>query len=178
MLALLLVLRHRLVTPKLPRTPAPVWHGSGILRAPSGSTYPLYLKLRFERKHRGAAPTDGRTNLIGTAELCTMDGASYDLEVSGALDARRAQNGKPVVLYPRTEPNSGVKRFFVLYGSWQGASLVLADRGSFARFLATAPSAANPSRSTPPANYASDVSVPYGDKAVFDTMCPASAGAE
>ena|ERR1700676_1461704 len=67
-----LFLRHRLARATSNSwPPAPVWQGTGVLHGANGSAYPLYLKLRFERKHEGSGPADGKTNLIGTASLGT-----------------------------------------------------------------------------------------------------------
>ena len=50
-----LLFRHRLTrTTHNTWPPAPVWQGAGVLQAANGSPYPLYLKLRFERKHEGS----------------------------------------------------------------------------------------------------------------------------
>ncbi|MGA2420012.1 MAG: hypothetical protein ABSG69_07995 [Candidatus Acidiferrum sp.] len=106
----------RLVNPKIPWTPAPVWSGTGVLQAASGGGYPLYLKLRFAAKHQGPEPGKGKTNLIGAATICTPQNALFDLEVSGSVDAWFAENGSNVVLYPHNERNAQPKLAFLLYG--------------------------------------------------------------
>ena len=92
-------LRHWLVNPKIPWEPAPAWHGTGVLQSAGGAKYPLYLKVRFERKHQGLEPTSGKTNLIGTATICTPQKIRFDLDVSGTVDAWWPEDGKNVVLY-------------------------------------------------------------------------------
>lgn len=116
---------------------APVWQGNGILYGANGSAYPLCVKLRFERKHEGFGPANGKTNLIGTASLCTAQNTPLDLDISGSLDAWWLENGKAVTLYFRTGRYSNPKLFFLLYGSWQGTELVLEDRGTLAYFFKT-----------------------------------------
>jgi hypothetical protein len=46
-----------------------------------------------------AGPTDGKTNLIGTASLCTVQKSPLDLDIPGSLDAWWLENGKAVTLY-------------------------------------------------------------------------------
>jgi hypothetical protein len=128
-----LVLRYRLV--RVTRNswpPAPVWQGTGVPHAANGSAYPLYVKLRFERKHEGSGPAEGKSNLIGTASRCPSPTTPLDVDIFGSLDALWLENGKPVTLYFRTERNSKPRLFFLLYGSRQGTELVLEDRGTLA----------------------------------------------
>jgi hypothetical protein len=167
-----LFLRHRLPR-AAPSTwpPAPVWQGSGVLHAANGSAYPLYLKLRFERKHQGSGPADGKTNLIGTASLCNAQKTPVDLDISGSLEAWWLENGKAVTLYFRTERNSNPKLFFLLYGSWQGTELVLEDRGTLAYFFKASTDAKN--RLKPPTlPNNTQITLHYGEKNEFETLCP------
>jgi hypothetical protein len=167
-----LFLRHRLArATRNSWPPAPVWQGSGVLHAANGSAYPLYLKLRFERKHEGSGPAHGKTNLIGTASLCTAQKTPVDLEISGSLDAWWLENGKAVTLYFRTERNSNPKLFFLLYGSWQGTELVLEDRGTLAYFFKASTDTKNqlkpPSKNT-------QITLHYGEKNEFEAFCPSA----
>jgi hypothetical protein len=146
-----------------PWPPAPVWQGSGFLRDANGSAFPLYVKLRFERKHEGAGPVDGKTNLIGTASLCTAQKIPLDLEISGSLDSWWLENGKVVTLYFRTERNSNPKLFFLLYGSWQGTDLVLEDRGTLAYFFETSTDTKSRLRS-PVTLKNTQIALHYGEK--------------
>jgi len=168
-----LFLRHRLARAASNSwPPAPVWRGSGILHAANGSAYPLYVKLRFERKHEGSGPADGKTNLIGTASLCTGEKSALDLEISGSLDAWWLENGKAVILYFRTERNSP-KLFFLLYGSWQGTELVLEDRGTLAYFFKAATDTHSRLKpSATPKN--TQITLHYGEKDQFEALCPSA----
>jgi hypothetical protein len=66
--------RRRLANPTRTSWPlAPVWQGSGILHAANRSAYPLYMKLRFERKREGSGTADGKTSLIGTATFVLLE---------------------------------------------------------------------------------------------------------
>jgi hypothetical protein len=153
--------------------PAPMWQGNGVLRGANGSAFPLFVKLRFERKHDGAGPTDGKTNLVGTASLCTAQKIPLHLDISGSLNAWWLENGKVVTLYFRTERNSNPKLFFLLYGSWQGTELVLEDRGSLAYFF-TADSDMK-TRLRPPATVKNaQITLRYGQKEEFEALCPSS----
>ena len=167
-----LLVRHRL-TRATHNTwpPAPLWQGAGVLQAANGSAYPLYLKLRFERKHEGSGPADGKTNLIGTASLCTTQRTPVDLDISGSLDAWWLENGKAVTLYFRTERNSTPKLFFLLYGSWQGTELVLDDRGSLGYFFKTSEN--TNSRIRPPTMLKNaQITLHYSGKNEFEALCP------
>ncbi len=164
-------------------TPAPVWHGLGLLNTAAAARYPLFLKIRFERKHQGAGPTEGKTNLIGTAQLCLPQQPPIDLEVAGALNSWFVENGKEVTLYLRTERNTNPKLFFLLYGSWQGSQLLLEDRGTLASFFAGGrssnqehPKKASPSAAPPlsPIYGNSEIILHYAEKAEFDAVCPTS----
>lgn len=166
-----LLLRYR--SARTPHTwpRAPVWQGNGVLQAANGSTFPLYVKLRFERKHGGAGPTDGKTNLIGTASLCTVQKSPLDLDISGSLDAWWLENGKAVTLYLRTERNSSPRLSFLLYGSWQGTELVLEDRGTLAYFFNAGTDMKNWQR--PPAKVKNaQITLRYGEKDEFEALCP------
>jgi len=168
-----LLLRHSL--PRVTRhswPPAPVWQGSGVLHAANGSSDPFYVKLRFERKHEGSGPTDGKTNLIGTASLCTVQNTAVALDISGSLDAWWLENGKSVTLYFRTQRNSTPKLFFLLYGSWQGTELVLEDRGTLAYFFKRS---TDVTRLNPPSKLKNtQITLHYGEKDRFETLCPSA----
>jgi hypothetical protein len=166
-----LSLRHAFVNPKTPWTPAPVWRGTGVLHSVDGAAYPLYLKLRFERKHEGL-PTSGKTNLIGTATVCTPQKNRYDLDVTGSVDAWWAQNGKNVILYLRTERDSNPKLYFLLYGSWRGPELVLEDRGTLANSFNPDGTARIAPQTHPHAAKNSEIILQHGDKSVLDAACP------
>jgi hypothetical protein len=166
-----LLLRHRLSrAARNTWPPAPVWQGSGVLHAANGSAYPLYLKVRFERKHDGSGPADGKTNLIGRASLCTAQKTPIDLEISGSFDGWWLENGKAVTLYFRTERNSSPKLFFLLYGSWQGTELVLEDRGTLAYFFKTSSDKSRPKLPTTHKN--TQITLHYGEKNEFEPLCP------
>jgi hypothetical protein len=166
-----LLLRHRLSrAARNTWPPAPVWQGSGVLHAANGSAYPLYLKVRFERKHDGSGPADGKANLIGTASLCTAQKTPIDLDISGSLDGWWLENGKAVTLYFRTEQNSSPKLFFLLYGSWQGTELVLEDRGTLAYFFKT--STDKKSQRKPSTTHKNtQITLHYGEKNEFEPLC-------
>jgi hypothetical protein len=168
-----LVLRHRIarVTGNTWPPAAPVWQGSGVLHAADASLYPLYVKLRFERKHEGSGPADGKTNLIGTAQLCNAQKTPLDLDVSGSLNAWWLENGKAVTLYFRTERNSTPKLFFLLYGSWQGTELVLEDRGSLTYFFNASADTKSPRR-PPTTPKSAEITLHYGEKDQFEALCP------
>ena len=167
-------LRPRPVNPKIPWTPAPAWQGTGVLQAAIGAGYPLYLKLRFERKHQGPEPSKGRTNLIGTATICTPQNALFDLEVSGSVDAWFAENGSNVVLYLHNERSAQPKLTLLLYGSWQGTELVLEDRGSLGNSFNPdgTPKAYAPTRTN--ARHNSEIKLHYGERSAFEAACPAA----
>jgi hypothetical protein len=136
----------------------------------NGSAYPLYVKLRFERKHEGFGPANGKTNLIGTASLCTAQNTPLDLDISGSLDAWWLENGKAVTLYFRTERYSNPKLFFLLYGSWQGTELVLEDRGTLAYFFKTTKD--RESQLARPASLKNtQITLHYGEKDEFEALC-------
>ncbi|MGA2813599.1 MAG: hypothetical protein ABSG16_19525 [Candidatus Acidiferrum sp.] len=177
LLAVLVVawsLRHALVSPKTPWPPAPVWHGTGVLHSVDGAAYPLYLKLRFARKHEGLTPTSGKSNLIGTAAMCTPEKKRYDLEVTGSIDAWWAQNGKNVILYLRTERDAEPKLYFLLYGSWRGPELVLEDRGTLAGSFNRAGTAPISPPAPPGSAKNSEIILQYGDKNLWEAACPES----
>jgi hypothetical protein len=134
----------------------------------------LYLKLRFERKHEGSGPADGKTNLIGTASLCTAQKTPVGLDISGSLDAWWFENGKPVTLYFRTGRNSNPKLFFLLYGSWQGTELLLEDRGTLAYFFDANASGKSPLRPATTSRN-TEITLHYGKKDEFEALCPAPA---
>jgi hypothetical protein len=166
-------LRHRLARAAPNTWPlAPVWQGSGVLHAENGCAYPLYLKLRFERKHEGSGPADGKTNLIGSASLCTAQKIPVDLEISGSLDGWWLEDGKPVTLYFRTERNSNPKLFFLLYGSWRGTELVLEDRGTLAYFFKASTGTKNRLKLPPPPPQNTQITLHYGEKDEFEALCP------
>ncbi|HEY2351626.1 MAG TPA: hypothetical protein VGH83_03880 [Candidatus Acidoferrum sp.] len=168
-----LSVRHWLVrNPRRQWTPAPVWQGTGFARGASGRSYPLFLKIRFERKHEGSGPADGKTNLIGTAEICDPRLGPIDLEVSGSLGAWYVENGKEVTLYLRTERSAYPRLFFLLYGSWQGQELLLEDRGTMENFFKMAERLKN-SRFSPAARRDTVIVLHYGERAEFDRACPA-----
>ena len=174
--AFALVLRSGLFsTPKRSAVLSPVWHGTGLLHSAGAATYPLFLKIRFERKHEGNGLTASKTNLIGTATICSA-GQPVDLELSGTLDAWFAQNGKDVIIYLRTEKSADPKRFFLLYGSWQGADMVLEDRGTIMYFLHPEETEREVSSRSPHQRENSEVVLHYGEKPEFDRLCPQRAG--
>jgi hypothetical protein len=167
-----LLLRHRLANPASTSwPPAPVWQGSGILQVANRFAYPFYMKLRFERKHEGSGPADGKTNLIGTATLCTPQKSPLDLDISGSLDAWWLENGRTVTLYFRTERNSNPKLFFLLYGSWQGTELVLEDRGTLAHLFKTSADTQSPLK-PPETPKNAQITLHYGEKDQFEALCP------
>ena len=153
--------------------PSPVWHGNGFLRTGNSAGYPLFLKIRFEHKHGGNGFTDGKTNLIGTATICS-DSRPLDLEVSGTLDAWFAQNGKNVKLYLRTEKTVNPRLFFLLYGAWRGTDLVLEDRGTIVNLFNSKKSEKELRASTLHGEN-SEITLHYGEKSEFDAFCPAPA---
>jgi hypothetical protein len=166
-----LLFRNRLV--RVTRNtwpPAPVWQGTGVLREANGSAFPLYVKLRFERKHEGAGPVEGKTNLIGTASLCTAEKIPLDLDISGSLDAWWLEDGKAVTLYFHTEKNSNPKLFFLLYGSWQGTALVLEDRGTLAYFFEANTDTKSRLRS-PVILKNAQIALHYGERDQFEALC-------
>lgn len=152
--------------------PAPVWQGNGVLAA-NGATYRFYVKIRFERKHEGANPTVGKTNLIGIATICAPHQIAIELDVSGTMDAWWVENGKAVTLYLRPEKKSDPKLFFLLYGSWQGTELVLEDRGTLENFFKTYVRTKNPRRSSKGPMKTAEVTLHYGEKSEFERACPA-----
>lgn len=141
------------------------------MQAANGSTFPLYVKLRFERKHEGVGPTDGKTNLIGTASVCTVQKGPLDLDISGSLDAWWLENGKAVTLYLRTERNSSPRLSFLLYGSWQGTELVLEDRGTLPYFFTADTDIKSRLRPTATVKNA-QIRLRYGEKDEFEALCP------
>jgi hypothetical protein len=148
-----------------------VWQGTSVLQTENGATHPFYLKVRFERKHEGSGPADGKTNLIGIASLCTENKVPLELDISGLLDAWWLENGKAVTLYFRTERTSNPKLFFLLYGSWQGTELVLEDRGTLAHFFKASGDMKN--RPTPPGKAGNTrITLHYGKKDEFEALCP------
>jgi len=164
----------RLVNPKIPWMSAPVWHGTGVLQAASGAGYPLYLKLRFERKHQGPEPSKGKTNLVGTATICTPQNALFDLEVTGSVDAWFVENGRNVVLYLHNERSAQPKLTFLLYGSWQGTELVLEDRGSLGNSFNPDGTPKEYAQTRTNARYNSEIKLHYGDRSAFEAACPAA----
>jgi hypothetical protein len=165
-------------TPARSWSAAPVWQGMGLLHAAEGTAYPLFLKLRFERKHQGAGPTVGKTNLIGTALLCEGKRGTVDMDVSGTLDAWFVENGKQVTLYLRTERNANPKLIFLLYGSWQGSALLLEDRGTLGHLLdGNAFERAGRAAVSPQVRASrrinSEITLHYAERDEFDNSCPA-----
>jgi hypothetical protein len=118
-------------------TPALTWHGVGKLQSTGGASYGLFLEVNLYMRPRRHSTTTGIKNLTGSARLCTPQGDTDPLTVSGYikqvwLDVDR----KPVTLYFRSPKDAQPELSFELLGSWQGQELVLEDRGSMAMSFA------------------------------------------
>jgi len=114
-------------------TPALTWHGVGTLHSSSGATYGLYMELwPYMSRGRGGY-SGGHQNMQGTAKICTTQGVIYPLTVSGYLkNTWLDADGKPITFYLRSLHDAPTKLNIDLYGSWQGAELVLEDQGNMA----------------------------------------------
>lgn len=118
-------------------TPALTWHGVGKLQSTSGAKYGLFLDVTLNMSSGRRSTIGGHDNLTGSAKLCTPQGETYPLSVSGHvkgawLDADR----KPVTFYFRSLKNAQPKLNFELLGSWEGRQLILEDRGDMAMSFA------------------------------------------
>lgn len=116
-------------------TPFLTWHGYGQLHTKSGVQYPLYVSLypssHFSRLHlQGLRPTGG---LQGSGWLCTAPGTTQRLDLSGTIyGGWRSTNGSLFafrLLEWRIFNNGQYRGFFDLTGRWQGATLVMDEKG-------------------------------------------------
>jgi hypothetical protein len=109
-------------------TPALTWHGVGLLKSSTGTTYGIFIEVSPHLQHgRGAS------NLNGRARLCTPQGEIYPLTVNGYL--KRAwldADGTPITFYLRSPKGAQPKLNFDLLGAWRGRELVLDDKGTMA----------------------------------------------
>jgi len=116
-------------------TPLLYWTGSGTLVTQRGS-FPLYLSVwpssHFSRlRLDGVRPTGG---IQGSASLCTAPGAMQNLKLSGTIyGGWRSTDGALMNLrlleYKAVDLGGQRRGFFNLYGRWNGAQLVMDDRG-------------------------------------------------
>ncbi len=117
-------------------TPLLYWHGSGIVTAKGGKSFPLYISFWPDRPQgfHGGRRREGKSvsaHLDGNAWLCTAPGQLRRLDLSGTMyggyvnsdaslfDFRIIDYTKPFAM---RRPNRG---FFDLAGSFHGRQLVL-----------------------------------------------------
>lgn len=121
-------------------TPFLSWSGFGELHSKNG-TYPLYVtfypsphssRLRLD----GLRPTGG---LQGTGWLCTSRGNIQRLALSGTLYGGWKSTDNSLLDFRLLDRNlidlGGRRGFFDLYGRFQGAQLVMDDRGRWSATL-------------------------------------------
>lgn len=117
-------------------TPFLTWHGYGQLLTKGDVQYPLYVSFfpssHFSQLHlEGLRPTGG---LQGSAWLCTAPGVTQHLDLGGTIyGGWRSTEGSLMAfrLLERQIFNVGqAQGFFDLRGRWQGAKLVMNERGT------------------------------------------------
>ena len=118
-------------------TPLLSWSGFGQLHSRSG-TYPLYVTF-YPSSHFSRLRLDGLRpmgGLQGSGWLCTSRGNIQRLSLSGTLYGGWRSTDNSVLqfrLLDRKIIDVGQRQgFFDLYGRFQGAELVMDDRGRWA----------------------------------------------
>jgi len=121
-------------------TPLLYWQGRGKLVTKAGA-YPLYVLFypssSMSRLHvDGLQPTGG---LQGTASLCTSQGTTQSLKLSGTVfGGWRSTEGALMsfrLLDWKIVDIGQHRGYFDLAGHWKGTDLVMDDRGAFASRL-------------------------------------------
>jgi len=118
-------------------TPALTWHGTGTLHSTSGANYPFFLEIWVGMPEGSRRGPGSIKDFEGTAKICTPQGQSYPLTVTGYMKkAWLSTDGKQVTFYLRSAKDAAPKLSLTLLGKWNGGELQLEDQGNFAMTFA------------------------------------------
>ena len=118
------------------------WQGIGMLRTESGDAYPLYVyffpnfRSMSRLKLNGQRPSSG---VGGRGYLCSAQGVIQQLDLTGTMyGAYLSTDGNQTGfrLLDARHPfriNPQHRRYFDLYGRWNGAELEMQDTGGWER---------------------------------------------
>jgi hypothetical protein len=113
-------------------TPGRQWDGFGEVTATNGGRYVLFTHLEGgldvgERQGRGSSGHARRDNLHGTAELCTLSGATHTFKLNGVVDSWWSTDGARTSIALRHGAPVRLPAGWdvALHGAWRGPALEL-----------------------------------------------------
>jgi hypothetical protein len=114
----------------------PIWAGSGVVQAPSGS-YRIYIWFSPSPSGSRILPS---TSISGSGYVCTPKGERYSLRVSGGASGHiwKDMDGHAFHIAAYNRPvfwqfNKDRRPSLSFSGQWVGSNLVMSDDASIAR---------------------------------------------
>ncbi|MGO9971851.1 MAG: hypothetical protein ACLP01_03270 [Solirubrobacteraceae bacterium] len=157
-------------------TPLETWDGYGAVRASNGGRYVLFAHLRGGIAGGGYESPCGVHScdtLHGNAKLCTANGATYSLSLSGDVHAWWSTDGASTLIELTGSPLPG--GWVVAFrGEWNRSVLPLADTDNSFTELFTPAGRIRHVTSTADAGTA-HVTLRYGSSDAFERACRALA---
>jgi hypothetical protein len=127
----------------------------------------------------GAGATDTITGATAPSfaakpPYATAAGAQYQFGLRGVTNAWLDTDGKTIMLDLREDRKQRPLRHFSLYGTWHGPDLVLDDRKTMFMYIQPGGSLApTTSYTSPVPEKHAKVTMSWGSKAGFDSLCAA-----